>query len=313
MPEHGREKGTAIDARQVPNGADAAESVTGAPRTEDGMPAAGAEREAVAEARAQERLASAARIAGERMALAPPGFLIALALVLAVVAGLVSWAAVGTVQSTVRLEGVLVHGDGPRPVASSVAGTVLSVAVAPGDAVRAGQQVAEVALAGGGTRAVRAPAAGNVLGIAAAPGTVLSPGTPVVALDSGAGGLRAWMFLGSDRGFPVAQGAAVSAQLSSDRSAVSVSGEVRSVGSYPITSADVSRMLGGLPASLAVRGQGPFRLVTVDLHAAQVAGAARILLDTGDVASQLPALVPVVARVRTGSVHPLDVLTGGSW
>ncbi|WP_202232589.1 HlyD family efflux transporter periplasmic adaptor subunit [Actinacidiphila reveromycinica] len=331
MSEHGR--GTADDARgaartgrvaaaEAEHGVEADGTAgTGAPGGQEtaAEEKATAEQEAIAgqeaaaEARAQERLASAARIAGQRMTLVPPGLLTALAVVLAAVAGLVSWAAIGTVQSTVRLEGVLVHGSGPRPVASPVTGTVLSVDVAPGDAVRSGQRVGQVAVAGGGTRAVLAPVDGSVLGIVSAPGTAVSPGTPVVSVDSGSGGLRAWMFLGSDRGFPVTEGAAVSAQLSSDQSAVSVSGEVGSVGRYPVTAAEVSRMLGGLSASLAVSGHGPYRLVTVDLHDALVAGAARIGLGSGDVASQLPALVPVIARVRTGSVHPLDELTGGHW
>lgn len=293
------------------DGATALAEAAGADESADVTEAAEAAEEAAAEA--EERLASAARIAGERMALVPPGLLTALVVVLAALAGLVCWSVLGTVPSTVRLNGVLVHGSGPTPVAAPVAGTVLRVDVAPGDAVRAGQRVAEVATSGGDTRAVLAPAAGNVLGVVSAPGTAVSPGTPVVAVDRGTGGLTAWMFLDSDRGFPVAVGAKVTAQLSSSHSAVSVRGKVGAVGRYPVTAAEVSRMLGGLPAALAVSGPGPFRLVTVALHDATVAGAARIGLDEGGVSAQLPALVPVVAQVRTGSVHPVDALTGGSW
>jgi hypothetical protein len=93
---------------------------------------------------AEERLALAARVAGERIRLVPRGYGVALTAILVALAGLVGWSVIGTVPSSVHLTGVLVHGDGPQAVPATVAGTVVDVQVKPGDAVRRGQTLATV-------------------------------------------------------------------------------------------------------------------------------------------------------------------------
>jgi hypothetical protein len=260
---------------------------------------------------AEERLALAARVAGERIRLVPRGYGVALTAILVALAGLVGWSVIGTVPSSVHLTGVLVHGDGPQAVPATVAGTVVGVQVKPGDAVRRGQTLATVQASGGGRSPVRASAAGTVLGVVSAPGSAVSPGTSVVSLDPDTGGLTGWLFVRADRGFPVAYGSSVTARLSSGDSVVTVEGSVRRIGGYPVTGAEISRMLGGLPPVFAVPGDGPFRLVTVSMHELTVTGSQRLGL-SGTAPSAIPALIPLVADVRTGSVRPIDALLGGS-
>jgi hypothetical protein len=77
-----------------------------------------------------------------------------------------------------------------------------------------------------------------------------------------------------------------------------------------MTGSEISRMLGGLPARLAVSGDGPYRLVTVSMRALGVTGSAHLAL-SGQESSEVPALIPLVADVRTGSVRPIDALVGG--
>lgn len=258
----------------------------------------------------EERLALAARIAGEQIQLVPRGYVFALSAILLALLGLVGWSVFGSVPSSVRLTGVLVHGDGPRPVPAPAAGTVVSVAVQPGEAVKRGQAVASVQTPSGGRSPVTAPADGTVLGVVSAPGTAVSPGTPVVSLDLTGGGLTGWLFVKADKGYPAPAGSPVTARLSSGDSVVTVDGTVRGVGGYPMTGAEISRLLGGLPARLAVPDDGPYRLVAVSIHALGVTGSARLSLD-GEQSSRVPALIPLVADVRTGSIRPIDALVGG--
>jgi hypothetical protein len=262
------------------------------------------------DAAADRRLALAARTAGERIRLVPSGYALALSMILVALFGLVSWSVFGTVPSSVHLTGVLVHGDGPSPVPAPAAGTVVSVAVRPGQKVRRGEKVAVVQTASGRHSPVTATAEGTVLGVVSAPGTAVAPGTPVVSVDLSDGGLTGWLFVRADRGYPAAAGSSVTARLSSGDSVVTMDGTVRGIGSYPMTGSEISRMLGGLPARLAVSGDGPYRLVTVSMRALGVTGSAHLAL-SGQEASEVPALIPLVADVRTGSVRPIDALVGG--
>lgn len=278
----------------------------------DGSDSIGGVPERTEEERAARRLALAARTAGERMTLVPRGYLAALLVILLAAAGLVGWSVLGSVPTSAHLTGIVVHGSGPVPVPAPSSGTVAELTVHPGDQVESGQTVATVATPGGKRLPVRSPKSGVVLGIAAGPGDAVSTGSPIVSLDPGTPALTGWLFLPADQGFPVGVGSPVTARLTSAQSLITTNGRVSAVGAYPVTLDEISRMLGGLPAELAVSGAGPYRLVTVSLTGLGVTGALQVDLD-GAAAARLPALIPLVADVETGSVRPIDALLGGGW
>lgn len=259
---------------------------------------------------AEQRLTVAARASGERMSLVPGAYAFALLLVLAAALGLVAWSVLGTVGVTVRLTGVIVHGSGPVTVASPVDGSIAQLTVQPGAAVTVGQVVGTVR-GTVGVVPIKAPATGHVIDVLAPPGSQVTASSPVMSVDSTSTDLTGLTFEPESEGFGVSVGERLTAQTSSSGSAVTVSGTVAAVGSYPLTAAEISRMLGGLPATMAVSGPGPWRLVTVRISTVGITGTARLRL-TGTMSAGIPGLISLLATVQTAQVRPVNMLFGGS-
>ena len=115
-----------------------------------------------------------------------------------VVAAIVAWGAFGSVERTVRSDGVLVMSGERRTVLANAAGAVVEVLAEAGGRVEAGQPIARIAAFGSGRTALRgdgevaSPVTGAVAAVHVAPGRTVVAGAPIADIVSGdARGLEA--------------------------------------------------------------------------------------------------------------------------
>ncbi|MFF3664858.1 hypothetical protein [Microtetraspora malaysiensis] len=198
-----------------------------------------------------------------------------------------AWAWFGQVRTVVEATGVLVAGDGPRPVVTTGGGSVAEALVRAGDPVGPGTPLAVVVDGKGARHTVRSAAAGAVTRIAA-PGTPVGAGGAVAVVDPVRGPLRALLLVGPDRAGALAAGQAVRVGLPGGV----LDGTVRAVAPYPATADELWQRFGD-----SLVAGGARRLVTVDLGVPAWPGA---------------ALAPAQAEITVAVVRPVDaVLPGG--
>jgi multidrug resistance efflux pump len=142
-----------------------------------GPPSSGLFREkAVTSIDSVERFDEAIVVVSSRSALA-------LAMIGALVIGVVIWAIFGHVPVGLEGRGVIVTGSGVQPVIAGEAGTVIDLPVQPGDAVAQGQAIVRMRTVGGRIVALRAPGAGVLAQRSPQIGSFLRNGDTVAVIE----------------------------------------------------------------------------------------------------------------------------------
>jgi multidrug efflux pump subunit AcrA (membrane-fusion protein) len=247
--------------------------------------------------------------------LARPRGWVATFVVLVVTLGAVVWAIVGRLPRTVAATGLLTHPRGVAQVQSLYAGQVRDVRVSAGGHVAANEVVAEVADAHGADRPVRSPFAGQVVSLDASAGQVIGVGASVLTVERTDGPndrLVAMLFVPADQATGIRPGGAVDLSVSSAPAARFgvLRGRVASVGGVPMTSVELSGLLGGtLAVDTYVPGSAP-KLVIVDLekHAGTPSGYE--WSTTRGFPGPLQSQVKVSGTVNLGSQSPMSYVLG---
>ena len=110
-----------------------------------------------------------------------------------VLAAILAWGVFGSVERTVRSDGVLVLSGERRTVLSEASGAVVEVLAQAGERVSAGRPIARIAALGDGRAApaeggeIASPVAGVVAAVHVAPGRAIRAGAPVAEIVSGDG------------------------------------------------------------------------------------------------------------------------------
>ena len=127
----------------------------------------------------------------DRAELTAPREWVVLACLGLVLAAIVAWGAFGSVERTVRSDGVLVLSGERRTVLSGASGAVVEVLAQAGERVAAGQPIVRIAAFGTERAALRedveiaSPGAGAVAAIHVAPGRTVRSGAPLADIVSG--------------------------------------------------------------------------------------------------------------------------------
>jgi biotin carboxyl carrier protein len=210
-----------------------------------------------------------------------------------IVAAAVLWSVLATLPQHVGATGVIIHGGHAVTVSATASGSLSSVVVTPGTAVRRGQPLATFSAAGR-RLLVGAPVDGTVIAVPARLGQPLLPGAPLVTIDPATESPRAVLLVTSPReASRLAPGQRVELAGSA---AGALRGRVSVVAPYPSSAADVAARLGTANVPGRPRDGKPAWLVDVTLDARS--------------APTVPALSPVRASVLVDRVRPHKLVFG---
>ncbi len=179
------------------------------------------------------------------MRVADPKRWIALAAIGALVVGVLIWGFVGSIDSTVHADCVLIPRGGTYDVVTTDAGTINDVLVSRGDQLRAGQTVAVVDTVDGQTTEITTPAAGEVIEVLASPGDFVQVGAPLVNFQRDDEPLGVLMYVSPEVSGEVAPGQTVhiSPDTASRQQFGFLEGHVQDVAPYPSTRAGMIALL----------------------------------------------------------------------
>ncbi len=171
-----------------------------------------------------------------RLASAPAWLMTAVLAVIVAVA--VTWATVGTVNTTVGAPGVLIHADGVSTLDATTSGQVARLWVPPGELATSGARLYSVQGADGRVHTVDAPWDAYVVSTVVAVGQLVEPGTPVADLERVSGTsdpLEAVVFVPAADAPAIQPGKEVTLTAAAVPSAVfgTLRGTVTSVGRLP--------------------------------------------------------------------------------
>lgn len=219
---------------------------------------------------ALERLSSPEQLDRLMPLTSPRGWLALFGIGLLLLAGLL-WSILGTVETTIKADGVFSAPGAIRVAQSPDAGTLMSVVVKPGDNVQEGEVLAII-----DSKPLTSPVTGRVLDSANKIGSILSAGAPVVSLEISEAELGAVAFVPAAVGYRVRPGMPVNIIPASDdpQSATHLSGVVKSVGRMPATQVTVHRHLQNETWTTSTLAVGP--VIQVDIEFAELKASDRI-------------------------------------
>ena len=127
-----------------------------------------------------------------------------------VVAAIIAWGVFGSVERTVRSDGVLVLSGERNAVLSDASGIVVDVMSQAGERVEEGQPIARIVVSGADRTEgdIASPDVGVVTALHVARGRTVQAGTPVAEVVSGGGGLEAVAFVPRQESWRLAPGMA---------------------------------------------------------------------------------------------------------
>lgn len=177
----------------------------------------------------------------------PLGWL-ALVTVALLLGGAVAWAFLGRVPIIVQGRGVVLAAGGLQPLPSTASGQLLDILVREGDTVIAGTQVARVVPLDPTIQTrltVVSPVSGTVAQVVAKPGAIVQAGETLVQLVEDSE-MEVMLFLPVDEGKKVRKGMKARVVPSTVNQARYgyMTGTVREVSEYVVTSAEMRRVLG---------------------------------------------------------------------
>jgi multidrug efflux pump subunit AcrA (membrane-fusion protein) len=210
---------------------------------------------------------------------------------LALVVGVIVWATITRVDTTVKGSGISLVNGSITSVSSPVDGTVKSVDVAVGDQVASSQPVVTVDATDGSVATVVSPINGRVLNLPDGEGATIHSGDAVVALAQASGPLQVRMFIQPAKAQQVEVGTKA---ILAYPQGVTVKGTVTQIGQVPLTFHQISDSIGSPAiAALIASGDG---LIPVWLSLSVPAGE-RGAFNNGDVAS---------VTLIVGTKHPIN-------
>ena len=231
-----------------------------------------------------------------------------------IVAAAVTWATVGTVNTTVGAPGVLIHADGVTTLDADSSGQVAQLWVPPGELAKSGTRLYSVQGADGRVHTVTAPWDAYVVSTLVAVGQLVEPGTPVADLERVRGTndpLEAVVFVPATDAPAIPPGKEVTLNAAAVPSAVygTLHGTVMSVGGYPETSGSLQAFLGQDANVGNYLAAGSVTRVVIKL--ATVAGApAELAWSRAGPGIALNAESSVKASFVVDAQHPIEWLIG---
>lgn len=216
---------------------------------------------------------------------------------LALLAGVVLWAAVATVNRTVTGSGVLLINGTITRVGSPATGTLVSWVREPGRLIRPSQVLGWVETRSGRRVAVRAPVAGRILDLEVGPGASVTNRQGLASLSAAHGPVGVYAFFPPSSAQLVALGMRAIVAFPTGETA---HGRVTLVGRLPLSRGQIASAIGS-PA--LARMVAPDGAVTVAVTPARFSvtparfSAAHSQAGPGDVAS---------VTVIVGSSHPIS-------
>lgn len=201
----------------------------------------------------------------------------ALALLGALGAALAVWSLGAAIPVTVAGAGVLTAGAGQIvTLPATDDGRLNGFSVAPGDAVRRGQPLADLTLETGAHAAQVAPAAGRVLELKRASGAHVRAGEALLSIESGdQQHLEGLLFLPADQGKQVTPG--MPALLTPAGTRAALRGTVSAVSPYPLSAEAIGAMLANQALAASFGPPSPRYAVRISL----APGAAAAPLGSG--------------------------------
>jgi multidrug efflux pump subunit AcrA (membrane-fusion protein) len=244
-----------------------------------------------------------------------PAWLLSVTLA-AVVAGAGAWATFGSVATTVRANGVLIHSQGISTLDATISGQVVKVWATPNEHVSAGTPLYTVTAADGHQTTVTSPWSAYVVNLDVSAGQLLQPGTPVAdmePLNLPGEVLEAVVFVPANYAAALAPGTKV--EVSTPQAPTSVfgtmSGTVTSVGAFPETAASLRAFFGSGFNVLPLLRRGSVIRVVIPL--VTVPGSVTTLKWSKQAPPfQLDSESPVNAAFTVRRQHPIDWLLGRS-
>jgi biotin carboxyl carrier protein len=218
---------------------------------------------------------------------------IGLAACLALVAGVVVWAAAATVSKTVTGSGVVLVNGTITEIESPVSGTVVSWLVAGNANVRDGEVLGWVQTSAGQRVPVRVPVAGKMLIVIIGVGASVAKGQTLASLTATHGELAVASFLKPADGELV--GPHMRAIVNLPDGAV-IHGTVTDVGQLPLTTGEVANIIGSPALAQLVKPAGATIALLIFPEDEQ---AAKRMANAGDVAT---------VTVIVGSSHPIQYI-----
>jgi hypothetical protein len=210
---------------------------------------------------------------------------------LALVVGVIVWATVTRVDTTVKASGISLVNGAITSVNSPVDGTIKSVDVAVGDQVASSQALVTVHATDGTVATVVSPLNGRVLNLPDGAGAPIHGGDQVVALAQTSGPLQVRMFIPPAKAQQVEVGTKA---ILAYPQGVTVKGTVTQIGQVPLTLHQISDSIGSPAiAALIASGDG---LIPVWVTPSVPAGD-RGAFDNGDVAA---------VTLIVGTKHPIN-------
>jgi hypothetical protein len=194
------------------------------------------------------------------VALAGVGLLLLMAL---------AWGWLGTIPNTVEAKGILARRGGVKPLTAPEAGVVARVAVSSGDGAEKGQELLALTPAGGNREPVPvvSPFPAQVLERRVRVGDTVEKGAPLLTLEPLDEPLQARLFLPVSEGYQVQPGMRVQVWPSFARRSEAgyLVGTVRGAAKYPISQADLVRVVQNEAVARQLAEAGPCLPVFVEL------------------------------------------------
>jgi multidrug efflux pump subunit AcrA (membrane-fusion protein) len=247
-----------------------------------------------------------------RLASAPAWLMTAVLAV--IVAAAVTWATVGTVNTTVGAPGVLIHADGVTTLDAITSGQVARLWVPPGELATSGARLYSVQGTDGRIHTVDAPWDAYVLSTTVAVGQLVEPGTPVADLERVSGTsdpLEAVVFVPAADAPAIQPGKEVTLIAAAVPSAVfgTLRGSVTSVGEFPETTQSLQAFLGDDASTGTYLAAGSVIRIVIKL--ATVTGApTELAWSRANPGFALNAESSVQASFVVAAQHPIEWLTG---
>ncbi|MEV6791461.1 HlyD family efflux transporter periplasmic adaptor subunit [Streptomyces sp. NPDC051320] len=247
--------------------------------------------------------------------LAAPRGWIAVFVVMIIMAGATLWAFQGSLPISVSAPGLLTRPLGSASVQSPVPGTVRRVLVHVKGTVAEGQPVATIEGADGRSTDVTSPFSGHVVGLGVSQGQVVPAGSSVATVertDASDDRMVAMVFVPAARAVGLAPGKSVDLSVSTapPRSFGLLRGRISSVSPYPLTSGELSGLVGGELAARSYVSTSPPRLVVVDLVKDAGTTSGYAWSTTNGPPSPLSTQVSVKATINLGSQTPFNLILG---
>lgn len=231
------------------------------------------------------------------------------------------WAILGSIPQTTTVAGALTYPGGVVSVQAPVAGTLEQVKVAPEQDVAAGTTVATIKASDGTQLEVKAPAEGRVVALQSQVGQLVSPGAPLLQMEqlgNGEEALQVQLLVSAQQIPFIREGQAVTVAVPgvNPRSFGRLQGTVASVGSYPLSGAQLAGISGGQPGAGMAQtdGQddliGP-HLVVVHLQPDADNPSGYVWTSQAGPPIELNSRTPVEGEIELGSISPISMLIGG--